>query len=44
MTSAWYTIVIDAHDPRSLARFSADALGYRVLYEDDEEVLIAKGD
>jgi Glyoxalase-like domain len=44
MTSQWYTIVIDAHDPGALARFWADALGYRVMYEDDEEVLIAQGD
>ncbi len=44
MASEWYTIVIDAHDPRALARFWAEVLGYRVLYEDEEEVLIAKGD
>jgi predicted enzyme related to lactoylglutathione lyase len=44
MASEWYTIVIDAHDPRALAQFWADVLGYRVLYEDDEEVTIAKGD
>lgn len=44
MASEWYTIVIDAHDPRALARFWADVLGYRVLSEEDEEVLIAKGE
>ncbi|MGB9113216.1 MAG: VOC family protein [Acidimicrobiales bacterium] len=44
MASDWYTIVIDAHDPRVLGRFWADALGYRVMFEDDEEVVIAQGE
>ncbi|MGA8296153.1 MAG: VOC family protein [Acidimicrobiales bacterium] len=44
MASRWYTIVIDAHDPRALARFWADVLEYRILYENDEEVVIATGD
>jgi Glyoxalase-like domain len=44
MTSQWYTIVIDAHDPPALAHFWADALGYQVMYEEDDEVLIATGD
>jgi predicted enzyme related to lactoylglutathione lyase len=42
MASDWYTIVIDAHDPPALARFWADVLGYRVVFEDVEEVVIAK--
>ncbi len=44
MAVEWYQMVIDAHDPRALARFWADALGYRVMLEEDEEVVIAKGD
>jgi hypothetical protein len=44
MTSEWYTIVIDAHDPGALAGFWAEVLGYRVLYEEEDEVVIAKGE
>ena len=34
-------IAIDCHDPRLLARFWSEALGYRVLEDDDpDEVLI----
>jgi predicted enzyme related to lactoylglutathione lyase len=44
MASQWYTIVIDAHDPRALAQFWANVLDYEVVFADDEEVVIAKGD
>ena len=33
-------IAIDCHDPRLLARFWSEALGYQVLDDDDDEVLI----
>ncbi|MDQ3660277.1 MAG: VOC family protein [Actinomycetota bacterium] len=33
-------IAIDCHDPRALARFWAEALGYTALEDDDEEAMI----
>jgi Glyoxalase-like domain len=44
MASQWYTIVVDAHDPGALAQFWAGVLGHRVVFEDDEEVVVATGD
>ncbi len=44
MSSTWYTIVIDARDPAALARFWAAVLDYRILYEADDEVVIARDD
>ncbi|MCD9142299.1 VOC family protein [Streptomyces albireticuli] len=40
MASSLYSIVIDAHDLRSQARFWCDVLDWRVLYADDLEVTI----
>jgi len=39
-------VTIDAHDPRTLAAFWADALSWRVTYDSAEEVVIepAEGD
>src|SRR5437867_10167985 len=44
MASRWYTIVVDARDPAAQARFWADVLGYRVVFEEPDEVVIAKDD
>ena len=44
MSSTWYTIVIDARDPAALARFWAAVLDYRILYEANDEVVIARDD
>lgn len=38
--SRLYHVAVDARDPQRLARFWAEVLGYRVLFEDDEEVVI----
>lgn len=38
MGSRLYHVAVDSRDPQRLARFWAEALGYRVLFEDDEEV------
>jgi hypothetical protein len=35
-----YHLVIDANDPRALARFWAAALHHDILYEDDDEVIV----
>ncbi|GGX94761.1 VOC family protein [Streptomyces hiroshimensis] len=40
MASSLYTIVIDAHDMRAQARFWCGVLDWKVLYEDDAEIVI----
>ena len=44
MTSRFYTVVVDARDPRSLAGFWAGVLDYQVIYESDDEVVVARDD
>ncbi|MBX6371980.1 MAG: VOC family protein [Acidothermus sp.] len=39
-----YTVVIDAADPRGLARWWAEALGWQILHDGAEEVVVAKDD
>ncbi|MBT8223890.1 MAG: VOC family protein [Dactylosporangium sp.] len=41
MSSRWYTVVIDSNDPARLARWWAQVLGYQVMFESAEEVVIA---
>jgi predicted enzyme related to lactoylglutathione lyase len=36
----FYQLVIDAREPSALARFWADALGRRILYESEDEVIV----
>ncbi|GAA4924477.1 VOC family protein [Streptomyces coeruleoprunus] len=43
MAVSLYQICIDAHDIAGLARFWAQVLDWKVLYEDDEEVVIGTG-
>jgi predicted enzyme related to lactoylglutathione lyase len=40
MTSRFYHLCIDAHDPSALARFWAAVLDQPILYEDTDEVLV----
>jgi predicted enzyme related to lactoylglutathione lyase len=42
MSSRWWTVVIDAHDPAALARFWTGVLDWSILYEADDEVVITK--
>ncbi len=44
MSSRWYTVVIDANDPAALARFWAAVLEYDIVYEDPDEVVVARDD
>ena len=44
MTSRFRELVIDCQDPRSLARFWCDVLGYRVIDDSEGEVEIAGND
>lgn len=41
MSLRWDSVVVDCHDPRALGRWWAEVLGWRVVQETDDEVLIA---
>ena len=40
MASRFTELVVDSHDPRGLAQFWCEVLGYRIVDEDDEVVEI----
>ena len=40
MALRWYTTVIDAHDVAGLARWWAEVLGWTIVYEAPDEVVI----
>ena len=42
MPSLFYTVVVDARDPAALARFWAAVLDYEVIFEEPDEVVIAR--
>jgi len=42
MGSRWSGIVVDSRDPARLARWWAEVLGYRILFEEPEKVGIAR--
>jgi hypothetical protein len=44
MSLRLWTIVVDAHDPASLAHWWADVLHWKVLFENEEEVVICTPD
>lgn len=44
MPARFYSVVIDSADPRRLARFWAEVLGFPIVYEADDEVAVAKDD
>ncbi len=44
MASRWYNVVVDASDPARLARWWAEVLDYRILYEDPDELVIGVDD
>lgn len=44
MIGRLYEVVIDCPDPRTLAAFYAELLGFDVKYQDDEWVTLGKGD
>src|SRR3954449_5458770 len=43
MPSTWEQVVVDAEDPARLARWWAEALGYRIVHESPDEVEIRRG-
>src|SRR5579885_26294 len=44
MASRLYNITLDAHDPRRLAEFWRQALGYRIAFDEPDEVGIEPPD
>jgi hypothetical protein len=40
MSVRWYTVVVDCHDVHAQARWWAEALDWRMVYEADDEVVI----
>jgi hypothetical protein len=44
MTLRLWTIDIDAHDPRALGKWWAEALGWKIFYESDDEVVVTTPD
>jgi hypothetical protein len=43
MSLRFYSILVDSTDPKALGRWWAQALGWEVTLEDDDEVDVAKG-
>jgi len=41
-SSVWENLVVDAHDPARLARWWAEALGYRITVDTPDEVEIRR--
>jgi hypothetical protein len=41
MSVRWYTVVIDSHDVGAQSRWWATVLGWDVVYEADDEVVVA---
>jgi predicted enzyme related to lactoylglutathione lyase len=44
MTLRLWTIDVDAHDPQALGRWWAEALGWKVFYDSEEEFVITTED
>ena len=42
MGSRWHTVVVDARDPARLARWWAEVLSYKIVYESGADVVIAQ--
>jgi len=40
MTLRWYSNIIESTDPSRIARWWAEALGWDVIYESDDEVVV----
>jgi len=44
VTLRWYSIVVDSRDHHTLARWWARVLDWQIVYEDDDEVGIARAE
>jgi predicted enzyme related to lactoylglutathione lyase len=43
VASQWWSVVVDCEDPGAQARWWAEALGYTVVYESEDEFAVAGG-
>jgi len=43
MPLRWYTVVIDCHDVAAQAKWWAEVLGWKPIYEADDEVVLVPG-
>src|SRR5487761_1726100 len=41
MSLRWYTVVVNCHDVKAQSRWWADVLGWQIVYEADDEVVVA---
>jgi len=41
MSLRWYTVVVDCHDVKAQSRWWAEVLGWKIVYEADDEVVVA---
>lgn len=41
MSVRWYSVVVDCHDVKAQSRWWAGVLGWQIVYEADDEVVIA---
>jgi hypothetical protein len=41
MSLRWYTLVVDCHDVKAQGRWWAEVLGWQIVYEADDEVVVA---
>jgi Glyoxalase-like domain len=44
MGSRWYAVAVDAADPARLSRWWAEVLGYRILDESADDVIVGPGE
>ncbi|HEV2360579.1 MAG TPA: VOC family protein, partial [Acidimicrobiales bacterium] len=42
MSARWYTVVVDCQDHAKIGRFWSEVLGMPILFEDDNELVVAK--
>jgi predicted enzyme related to lactoylglutathione lyase len=42
MSVRWYSVVVDCRNPSTLARFWAEVLGYRIVFEEPDEVVVSR--
>ncbi|HSZ40921.1 MAG TPA: VOC family protein [Trebonia sp.] len=44
MSLRWYSVVVDCHDVRAQSSWWANVLGWAIVYEADDEVVVAPPD
>jgi catechol 2,3-dioxygenase-like lactoylglutathione lyase family enzyme len=41
MSLRWYTVVVDCHDVKAQSRWWAEVLGWKIVHDADDEVVVA---